>query len=285
MVFYTYLWKDSEGRPFYVGKGSKKRAHAISGRSPEFAAVYAAGGCTLEIVDEFIHESQAHAHEVDLIELYGRRELGGLLVNKTDGGEGASGWVPSLEWREKHRLSRVGKPHSEATKAKIGAANRGKVRGDDFRARMRVIAGGRSAETLAKMGSWQIGRKLPLEHRQKIGDSLRGRVGTRHTEETKAKISFSKTGVSNPFSLNHRAAISLKNRIAGPRADNKTGFKGVSFHSKTKKWHAQIMTSSLGYFSSSIDAAKAYDIGAIERCGHGNCYLNFPNDPNLAASA
>lgn len=100
MEYYVYVWRDSAGVPFYVGKGKDNRANITHRRSPEFMEIHAQGGCTVEIVDWFIHESQAHAHEVDLIDRYGRREYGGTLINKTDGGEGISGYVHTDDARE-----------------------------------------------------------------------------------------------------------------------------------------------------------------------------------------
>ena len=48
-----------------------------------------------------------------------------------------------------------------------------------------------------------------------------------------------------------------------PRQSNISGLKGVSFHSKTKKWFARIMVDrkiySTKYFNSSIEAAEAYN--------------------------
>ena len=44
---------------------------------------------------------------------------------------------------------------------------------------------------------------------------------------------------------------------------NTSGYRGVSFHKRTNKWHARIMVNSkgisLGYYHDKIDAAKAYD--------------------------
>lgn len=65
-LFYTYIWRQRNGEPFYVGKGTGD-THTANKRSKEFKEIYAQGGCVVEIVDWFIHESQAHANEVELI--------------------------------------------------------------------------------------------------------------------------------------------------------------------------------------------------------------------------
>ena len=41
-MFYTYIWRDGAGVPFYVGKGVKRRARALSKRSAEFMAIHTA---------------------------------------------------------------------------------------------------------------------------------------------------------------------------------------------------------------------------------------------------
>lgn len=63
--------------------------------------------------------------------------------------------------------------------------------------------------------------------------------------------------------LNLRAADGNKNQHnVGIRADNKSGFKGVTWYPKYNKWRARIASEGtqrlLGYFSNPADAAKAY---------------------------
>jgi hypothetical protein len=62
--------------------------------------------------------------------------------------------------------------------------------------------------------------------------------------------------------------------------DNKSGYKGVSWHSKTKKWQAHIRVEGkniyLGLFADKKQAAKAYNIKALEHFGEYaniNCSL------------
>ncbi len=126
-MFYVYVWRDGVGVPFYVGKGKGNRANNTIRRSNEFKQVHAFGGCAVDIVDWFIHESQAHALEIELIERFGRREFGGSLVNKTDGGEGTSGFSPSMSTRTKQSLSMTGRKLSQEHKDKIGASQKGRV--------------------------------------------------------------------------------------------------------------------------------------------------------------
>lgn len=170
-LFYTYIWRDAAGTPFYVGKGTGNRARNTKTRSKEFKEIYALGGCTVEIVDYFIHESQAHAFEVELIARYGRRDMGGVLVNKTDGGEGASGWVPSAEARAKIGKSLLGNarrrgiPHTEEIKAKLSASLVGRQMSEETRVKM----------SIASLGNTRcVGRVLSEETRSRM--SLAGRI-------------------------------------------------------------------------------------------------------------
>ena len=67
-----------------------------------------------------------------------------------------------------------------------------------------------------------------------------------------------------------------------PHKDSKSGYKGVDFHDqkwRKTNWRAQIKINGkntlIGYFNSSMDAAKAYDKTAKEHFGE-YAYLNFP---------
>lgn len=106
--FYVYAYirsKDSvtanAGTPYYIGKGSGRRAWEQHRRknkgvwTPKNKNFIVIISCDLTEVGSF-------AIERKLIRIWGRKNLGsGILENKTDGGEGASGAVCSEETRRK----------------------------------------------------------------------------------------------------------------------------------------------------------------------------------------
>lgn len=298
-LFYTYIWKDANGVPFYVGKGRGKRAWHVYKRSFEFKAAYSQGGCTVEIVDEFIMESQAHAHEMQLIEQYGRREFGGLLVNKTDGGEGLTGMVHTAEAKAKIsaanlgvKNARFGKALSAETKASIAAANIGKLQ---------------SVETKDKNRQSQLLRFKDPAERARLSEAHLKRWEDPSEREKQSRAS--KKGWENPFRHSKASADIRKRyedqaerekhaialRLAPPHKGNTSGFKGVSWDKSRGKWFASLRIGkkqkNLGRYPTDVEAARAYDAACIEAFGLGNCYLNFPppaandNTPKPAAKA
>lgn len=88
---------------------------------------------------------------------------------------------------------RGGIPHTEETKAKISAGNKGQRRSEESRARMSASAKLRESkrvytdEDRAKMSVRNKGRKLSEEHKNKIRVASTGR---KHTEESRAKMSI-----------------------------------------------------------------------------------------------
>lgn len=101
--FYVYLHrKATDGSCFYVGKGSAKRAWILSGRSnPKWRRTALKYGVICEVCCDNLSEDNANLLEMWLIAKL--RHEGVDLSNLTDGGEGASGWVPGLKWREDRR--------------------------------------------------------------------------------------------------------------------------------------------------------------------------------------
>jgi hypothetical protein len=71
---------------------------------------------------------------------------------------------------------------------------------------------------------------------------------------------------------NLRLATAVENSRNQRRSrNNRSGFKGVSFHKRAGKWHAQITTAGkrrhLGYFAAAETAAFAYNLAAVQHFG------------------
>jgi len=111
-MFYVYVYRDprptKNKQPVYVGKGTGDRdlSHWSRGSHnkpfQDFLSHIRRKGMTAlcERVLETEDETVAFAKEIELIALYGRRDIGtGTLFNRTSGGEGASGVVKTAEQR------------------------------------------------------------------------------------------------------------------------------------------------------------------------------------------
>lgn len=98
--FYTYIHRRLDsGQVFYVGKGTRTRGSSSNGRSSHWMRVAEKHGYDIEVIGIWESEAEAFDHERLLISIF--RDLGHPLVNKTDGGEGASGVVASESTRIK----------------------------------------------------------------------------------------------------------------------------------------------------------------------------------------
>lgn len=222
-IFYVYqLRLEGSIAPFYIGKGTGRRAqfhltpgHIKKEKSYKNNIIKKAQregvGILVEIIADGLSEDIALDLEVELIQIYGRRNIGtGCLANLTDGGDGVSGYVMSKEhrqllsnlakgrkWTEEQRertiKARIGMKRSEATKAKMSKSASGRIASDETRAKLSEIAKNRprrshSEETKAKMRAAALGRKHTEETKQKLRTH---NLGTRLSEETRAKMSES----------------------------------------------------------------------------------------------
>lgn len=113
--FYVYIHRRADdGRVFYVGKGTGRRAWSFSHRGDWWKRVKNKHGCSVDIYMDGLCEADALRYEVAVI--WGMRFIGEPLVNVTDGGEGVSGWIHTDEWRKK-----------------VSAANKGRKKPDSFK--------------------------------------------------------------------------------------------------------------------------------------------------------
>lgn len=195
-TYYTYLHCKPDGEPFYVGKGVDKfyeghgtdrRCFSKKNRNKHHRNITAKYGWENILVYVFpcISEVQAFADEIQQIAQL-RRE-GFKLVNITDGGEGPTGWVPTVETRLKIATALHGKkrgPHSAAHKANLSKANKGQVPSNACKLASSVANTGRAP--------WNKGKTYSIKD-----DSGRphGNIDKRHSAKTRAKVSAAVTEV------------------------------------------------------------------------------------------
>jgi len=170
MHYYTYAYLREDKTPYYIGKGKGSRIYSANRRikppKDKSRIIY---------LKQNLTEEEAFRHEIYMIDVLGRKDLGtGILHNRTDGGEGPSGWVPSEETRRK--ISEGNKNPSEETRRKISERNKNP-----------------SEETRIKMSERQKGEKnhnygkiLSEETKRKISESNKGKICS---EETRKKRS------------------------------------------------------------------------------------------------
>ena len=158
-VFYTYAWLREDGSPYYIGKGHGNRAWSNNRRRNKKAP---SDKSRILILKKNLTEEEAFKHEVYMIAVFGRKDVGtGILWNYTDGGEGVSGYAHTLETRDKIRASHTGKkngPPSVETRLKIGTPQRGKKLSEETKQRI----------SAAKIGKpWTEARRLAQKPKQK----------------------------------------------------------------------------------------------------------------------
>ena len=104
--YYTYAFLREDRTPYYIGKGTGDRLYKKGSR------VFAPPKDKSRIIylKQNLTEEEAFRHEIYMIDVFGRIDLGtGILHNRTDGGDGVSGWVPSEETRRKMSDAQKGK--------------------------------------------------------------------------------------------------------------------------------------------------------------------------------
>ncbi len=121
--FYVYMYLREDGTPYYIGKGKTDRAwvkHSNETKPPKDTS-------RIIITHDNLTEMWALAQERWYIRWYGRKDNGtGILRNKTDGGEGATGCIalkgiPKTETHRRHLSeSKKGKKFPNISAAKKG---------------------------------------------------------------------------------------------------------------------------------------------------------------------
>jgi hypothetical protein len=170
-IYYTYAYLREDGTPYYIGKGKGDRIYSKQRgiKAPKDKS-------RIILLKEGLTEEEAFKHEIYMIAVFGRKDLGtGTLRNRTNGGEGASGAVRSAEARKNMSKAQSGRTLSEGHKKKISEANTGKIRTEEFKRRVSEL---------------KAGIPLSEEHKEKLSESKSGEKNPQ----------FGKFGASNPSS-------------------------------------------------------------------------------------
>jgi hypothetical protein len=159
--FYTYAYLREDRTPYYIGKGSGKRAYK---KYKNESIKLPKNKSRIIFLKQNLIEEEAFKHEIYMIAVFGRKDLGtGILRNKTNGGEGVSGIIRSENYKRKMSEVKKGKPRSE--------------------------------ETRKKMSEGRKGISPSKETRRRMSEANKGRV---HSEKTKINLSEKRKGKNNP---------------------------------------------------------------------------------------
>ena len=165
--FYTYAYLREDRTPYYIGKGSRKRAYTRSKgdiKPPKDKS-------RIILLKQNLTEEEAFKHEKYMIDVFGRKDLEtGVLHNRTNGGEGSSGFVPSEETRRKISEANKGRTFLEEHKKKLSESGKVKIFSEEHK---------------RKIGAKSKGRTLSEETRRKLSEANKGKT---RSEETKEKM-------------------------------------------------------------------------------------------------
>lgn len=180
-MFYTYIHiRASDNKPFYIGKGCKKRAWSLQ-RSVRWHRVVKKHGFHAEILCYFDKEEDAFEHERFLIKCF--KDMNIDLINATDGGEGLSGFNHSDYTKQKISKKHGGKKLTQEHKLKLSIAKQGSNH-PNFGKRHKE-------STIEKLSKSLAGRKFSDETKQKMSSAKKGSFAT---EETLKKLSAMRLG-------------------------------------------------------------------------------------------
>ena len=206
------------GTPYYIGKGKDDRAWQKHGKTTVPKDI-----SRIIIVGQNLTEEEAFTLEVKMIADYGRVDnKTGILRNRTDGGEGASGAIRTEDFKRKV---------SERLKNRIHITN-----GIDERMidPTDIIPSGwrkgLSDSSRDKLRKSIIGRPCSEETRRKISEKSKGRT---HSEEAKRKISVSKQNMSEE--TRRKLSVSKQNPSQETRRKLSEAGKGRIFSEETRR--------------------------------------------------
>jgi hypothetical protein len=170
--YYTYAYLREDKTPYYIGKGKKDRVYNISGR----IVLPPKDKSRIIFLKQNLTEEEAFTHEIYMIDVFGRVDLGtGILHNRTNGGDGTSGVVPGEETRKKLGMVWKGRKHTEETKIKMSEVAKGKPKSEETKKKISESKKNPSEETRKKLSKINKGKNLSEEQKRKISKSCMGK--------------------------------------------------------------------------------------------------------------
>ncbi len=219
-MYYTYAYLREDGTPYYIGKGKGGRIYSSNRtiNSPKDKS-------RIIFLKQNITEEEAFKHEIYMISIFGRKDLGtGILYNMTNGGEGASGLIRSEETRKKISDGISGKNHPMY--GKVGELHHG-------------YGISRSDETKEKISNTLRGRTIPKEITKRRNQT---RYGNMYYEITKPDGNVEYINDLKTYSIENGLYSGQMYNVANGKANHHKGYK-VKKYMKTLPKLAQDLNS------------------------------------------
>lgn len=236
-----YVGKSDEPKRRYTAHLSPRQLRPKSHKVHWIKELLADGLKPQLILLERVEQPQWENAERKWIGYYKNLQEFPLLTNGTSGGDGID----------------KGTKFSQQTRKQMSASHTGRVM---------------PPEVIAKIKATQTGRPLAKEHCTKLSEAQKS-IWNNFSDVEKQKRLVNLTAEWTE-ERKQRASIYTRRK----RKKNASGFIGVSQRTKNR-WRAMTTLKGksvyLGYFSSDIEAARAYDRFVLEHIGEGTM-LNFP---------
>jgi hypothetical protein len=210
-IVYRHIRKD-KNETFYIGIGKTlRRAYRTDSRNDYWKNI-AKNGFDVEILYDGITWEQACNKEIELISLYGRKDIGtGILANMTDGGDGID-FTPQVRKKISDALTLNNPSKRSEVKIKISTTLK------EYFKNNKVT---HTEETKQKLSKIFKGRIFTEETKEKMSEAKKGKVSVRKgqklTDETKMKLRLANLGKKqSQETINKRVeTMRLKRNLKG----------------------------------------------------------------------